>query len=154
MIFYTIYTSRPRTPMTLDVLEDIRQASVRNNPSRNITGILLGIENRYLQYLEGDEDKVLELFEKIKADGRHYEVTQWVRGYTKKRIFSEWSMGSWMLSNKVLNSLSALKDLGNFIKDPMNESLQSARFIGMMQDLLKTWIAHEPERSSRLKFNG
>ncbi len=113
--------------------------------------MLLGIENKYLQYLEGGEKEVTLLMENIKKDPRHQMVTVWIQGFTEERVFSDWSMGSWMMSNEELGKLSALDDLKNFLRDPMNNEHQSKKFIAMMNGLLKTWIAHEPERVKKLK---
>ncbi len=151
MTYYTIYTSTPKDKVTLETLKDITLTSQKNNPQKEITGILLSIENKYLQYLEGPEENVNELYEKIWKDPRHQHVTQWVKGYSKERVFGDWSMGSWMLTNDELKNISALSDLKKFLDDPMNNMLQSKKFIAMMNDLLKTWIAHEPERLKKMK---
>lgn len=137
--------------MTIELLEDITSSAIRNNKKKGITGMLLGIEGKYLQYLEGAEKNVLEVFDKIKLDGRHHQVNQWVKGFTEKRIFSEWSMGSWMLNNEELMQLRSLKDLQSFLKNPSSSSSAPGKFIQMMHDLLQTWIDHEPERVVRLK---
>lgn len=137
--------------MTSEILEEITSISQKHNTAKGITGMLLGIENKYLQYLEGDEKEVRELMENIKKDPRHKMVTQWVQGFTKNRVFSEWSMGSWMLSNEELEKLPALADLRAFLRDPANNELPSKKFIALMNGLLKTWIAHEPERVNKMK---
>lgn len=151
MTYYTIYTSTPREKITIETLRDITHVSQKNNPARGITGILLGIENKFLQYLEGPEENVNELFDKIWKDPRHKNVTQWIKGYSNDRVFTDWSMGSWMLTNDELKELPALADLKKFLDDPINSELQSKKFITMMNDLLKTWIAHEPERLKKMK---
>ncbi len=137
--------------MTPEVVEDITKASIRNNLRDDITGMLLAIEGHYLQFLEGNEKKVLALLEIIKSDVRHKDLIVWVMGFQEKRIFTEWSMGSWMLSNDELTKLSALDDISGFIKNPQNADMQSIKFLSMMNSLLKTWIAHEPERSKKLR---
>lgn len=151
MTFYTIYTSTPRDKMTMEMLMDITRVSQKNNALKDITGILLGIENKFMQYLEGPEDHVNELFETIWKDPRHRNVTQWIKGYSNDRVFKDWSMGSWMLSNEELKKISALRDLKAFLDDPINSELQTKKFIKMMNDLLKTWIEHEPERLKKMK---
>ncbi len=150
MLYYLIYTSKPREPITMEMLEDITEKSIRNNAKINVTGMLLAIENKFLQFLEGEEKDVREIYSKICEDGRHHEINKWLQGYENERVFKEWSMGSWMLSNEVLEKLGALNDIQAFIDDPENVQLQSKRFLMMMNDLLKTWIAHEPERALRL----
>lgn len=146
MIYYTIYTSTPREPMTRETLDEIAQASKKNNPEIGVSGILLGIENKYLQYLEGDEKEVEDLFAKIKGDPRHYDVRQWLKGFSDERIFKGWSMASWLLTNEELEKLDALKELKEFVEAPENSELQSKRFLGMMHGLLTTWMIHEDER--------
>jgi len=111
-------------------------------------------QDRYFQFLEGEENDVVEVFEMIKGDSRHKEVAQKIKGYANERVFSEWSMGSWMLSNDELSKLQAVKDLSTYMEDPVNTNLQSKRFVEMMNNILQTWIAHEPERAERLKQRG
>ena len=138
--------------MSIELLEEITAKSIENNKKAGITGMLLGIENRYLQYLEGKEPVVKGLMETIKKDGRHHEINQWLQGHTQERIFSDWSMGSWMLSNEKLKKLSAIKEIEDFLAEQWNEATQSKNlFLKMMQDLIRTWIKHEPERATRLK---
>ena len=151
MIYYIIYTSVPSGEVSQKVVDEITDKSIAWNTDHGITGMLLCMENQFLQLLEGDENDVNEIFEKIRQDPRHQNVSVRIRGYSDDRVFSEWSMGSWMLSNENLNELSALEDLKNPLADPVNTSLQSKKYFMMMDNLLKTWIAHEPERAERLK---
>ena len=151
MIFYLVYTSLPRAEMSPDLLDQIAQSSIERNSKKGITGILLGIEGRYLQYLEGDQGEVLNLFETLKQDGRHYEVHKWVQGNADKRIFSDWSMASWMLTNKEIEELKGVSEIRNFLENPKSNEYPSQRFIEMMKNLLDSWIAHESERSGKLR---
>ncbi|MEO9482977.1 MAG: BLUF domain-containing protein [Ekhidna sp.] len=151
MTYYTIYTSTPKDQVTMETLRDITKSAQKNNPEKEITGILLCIENKFLQYLEGSEENVNELFGKIWKDSRHHHVTQWIKGFSDGRVFEDWSMGSWMLTNDELKNLPALSDLKRFLEDPLTSELKSAKFITMMNDLLKTWIAHEPERLKKMR---
>lgn len=150
MIFYAIYTSTPSDAPTPESLNAIAKQSMDWNTPRGITGMLLGLEDKYIQFLEGDEEEVRFLLDKIKKDPRHQHVELRVQGFAE-RVFKDWSMGSWMLSNKQLSELTALQDLKTFIEDPVNNELQSKRYIFMMDNLLKTWVAHEPERAKKLK---
>lgn len=63
------------------------------NKRQNITGVLYYFphNNTFYQRLEGEENKVKELFQKIKADERHYDV-QMQRDMPGHRIFTHWSM--------------------------------------------------------------
>ena len=151
MIYYTIYTSTPTEEVTKKMLDDITQESIHWNKDHGITGILISMDGRFHQFLEGDEKDVIEVFEMIKKDPRHQNVTPRVKGYANERVFSNWSMGSWMLSNEELENLSVLRDLKKYLENPVNDTLQSKKYLVMMDNILKTWIAHEPERAERLK---
>ena len=146
MPFYLVYTSLPRKEMSRDVLEEITQSSLKNNRANAISGILLGIESRYLQYLEGEKEKVLDLFHKIKMDGRHHGVTKWVEGTTDSRVFGDWSMASWMLSSTELSKLPAVQEMNAFLKKAKDNAASSAKFIEMMKNLLDSWIDHQNEK--------
>jgi len=151
MIFYKIYTSIPTVTPTRDIIDKITEESIVWNSAHGITGILLCLEDRYFQFLEGEEEQVLNIFNKIKTDPRHKELYVRIKGFEKERIFREWSMGSWMLNNEELNSLSALGDLNAYMKDSGSTVYSPKKFVSMMQNILDTWIAHEPERSKRLR---
>ncbi|MEM9896259.1 MAG: BLUF domain-containing protein [Bacteroidota bacterium] len=151
MVFYTIYTSTPTGETSQSIVEQITQESIKWNVKHNITGMLICMEGRYLQFLEGDEDKVVEIFEKIKNDPRHKDVSPKIKGYSTDRVFSEWSMGSWMLKNEEIEELKALEELRNYLNSPINKPLQSKKYFVMMDNILKTWLVHEPERAERLK---
>lgn len=150
MIYYTIYTSTPTDDISKEVVDTITNESIRWNKNHGITGILLCMEDRYFQFLEGEEQDVVEVFDMIKGDKRHKEVTQRIKGFADERVFSDWSMGSWMLSNDDINNLTAIKDLSEYLNDPNKFNLQS-KFVSMMKNILETWLAHEPERAKRLK---
>lgn len=92
---------------------------------------------------------MLELFEKLKRDPRHYEVNKWIQGYLEKRIFTKWSMASWMLSNKELEQMDALSEIRGFLKDPKRANFPPGRFIEMIRNLLETWILHENQRAEK-----
>ena len=149
MPFYLVYTSLPRIEMSKSTLDEITRISIRNNRKKGITGILLGIESRYLQFLEGDEEEVLQLFERIKQDPRHYELNKWVQGHSDERVFSDWSMASWLLTNEELKSIKALNEIRQLLKDPEQENYASGRFLEMIKNLMESWIAHGEERFPR-----
>jgi len=151
MLYYTIYTSTPTTQPSREVIEQITEESIRWNSQKGVTGILLCLEDRYFQFLEGEEPVVNELFNMIKGDRRHTNITVRIRGFENERVFKEWSMASWMLNNDELTQLTALEDLNTYMKDPSNTAFSPKKFVSMMQNILDTWIAHEPERSKRLK---
>ncbi len=75
----------------VDIKEMLEKARV-NNLRDSITGCLLYYEGEFIQYLEGNQVKVLTLFDKIKVDKRHKEVTLLAYGVADSREFKDWEM--------------------------------------------------------------
>lgn len=70
----------------------ILMASRRNNGKVNIVGGLYYGDNRFFQYLEGDESAVRETYERIQQDSRHHNVRTLIEEPLKERTFTNWSM--------------------------------------------------------------
>ena len=79
--------------LAADDLRQILTKSRVNNAQREITGVLLYREGNVLQIVEGREQAVIELFDKIKADTRHGGVIKLYQKPIEQRDFSDWSMG-------------------------------------------------------------
>lgn len=74
-------------------LEKIQQKSNFNNKKSEITGILICLEDTFVQVLEGDRTAVLETFQKISADDRHHNVKIIEQGNIIDRSFEKWNIG-------------------------------------------------------------
>ncbi len=62
------------------------------NTEHGITGCLLYHNSKFLQLLEGEEEKIESLFQKISKDSRHRKVEIIEQGILDSRLFNEWSM--------------------------------------------------------------
>ncbi|UJH68722.1 BLUF domain-containing protein [Allomuricauda sp. SCSIO 65647] len=71
-----------------EMLEKARDFNAKND----ITGCLIYYKGEFLQYLEGNQIKVLELFDRIKSDNRHHTVELVSYGKIDTREFEDWSM--------------------------------------------------------------
>jgi adenylate cyclase len=60
--------------LTRKEIENIESISQVNNAKEGITGILLSCNRTFFQILEGDEDRIDHLYEKILKDDRHHQV--------------------------------------------------------------------------------
>lgn len=69
------YVSRPAPTLSAADVFDIWAESLERNETNEITGVLYFGGNMFLHVLEGEEDEVEPLFEKIKRDPRHQDVT-------------------------------------------------------------------------------
>ncbi len=73
-------------------VNDILAVSRRNNARDGVTGLLYADGVRFLQALEGPEDKVLAAFARIEKDPRHRAVVVLSRRTVEVREFGPWQM--------------------------------------------------------------
>ncbi len=99
-LFYTSKAER-RTP---DATQQILTQSVGNNTLRGITGVLLQVDRRYLQVLEGPKDAVMALFTKLQADPRHRAIKIHFEQTITERMFDSWAMASPAVGNLQIKS--------------------------------------------------
>lgn len=88
-----IYVSSATRAMGMDDLAALLRTSRRNNGRLEITGLLLYREGAFLQVLEGHAQDVDLIYERIRADDRHTDVTTLLRAPVEKRDFPGWAMG-------------------------------------------------------------
>lgn len=54
--------------------------------------MLIYFDGTFVQFLEGPENNIDQLFQKIQKDKRHQDVVLLIDGIHKEREFSNWSM--------------------------------------------------------------
>lgn len=89
-----LYFSQATYLISNEHVQQILEASRRNNPAVGVTGILVHGGGLFMQVLEGPEQAVLRLYVKILDDNRHSNSEIIYITPTDKRIFENWSMGS------------------------------------------------------------
>ncbi len=70
----------------------ILMVSRRNNGRAGLVGGLYYGDNRFFQYLEGEEEFVRETFERIRQDSRHRNIRMLIEEPLDVPTFSNWSM--------------------------------------------------------------
>ena len=88
-----LYTSNTADEIALGDLDNVLTASRRNNALMGITGLLLFIDDGFLQILEGEELAVRELYTRIASDRRHRNPRLMLDREIPDRAFPDWSMG-------------------------------------------------------------
>lgn len=86
------YISTRHPTMADGDVEAILASARRNNLAHGLTGLLLFNGQRFLQHIEGPEDRVDAVFERIKADPRHRAVVLLDRRQATERAFPHWGM--------------------------------------------------------------
>ena len=111
---YLIYVSRANSKLSETDISNILDQARRFNLSHAVSGYLLHVNGVFIQYLEGPEEVLRDLFSIISADPRHRDVTRIASGAIRERFFSDWNMG--YLRTDHLN----LQKLANIEIDPEN----------------------------------
>lgn len=91
-LYQLVYTSARQPNCDEKEISKILDSCKRNNPPKNITGILLHSDDLFIQYLEGDKD-IIKLYDAIKDDTRHKRVVMLSYGPLQERVFPSWHMG-------------------------------------------------------------
>ena len=94
MLSYLVYVSQRNSNCTDAEIQNILSACERNNTHNEATGVLLYSPSKFVQYLEGSYKQITSLYDKIKEDDRHKNVTLVQIGYIKDRVFPSWQMGA------------------------------------------------------------
>ena len=88
-----IYASSAVRLLDRKELVDLLEYSREKNVKYDITGMLLYRGGNFIQVIEGEDEEVLQLYNNIKADPRHKDVTLLSKDPIAKRQFPDWRMG-------------------------------------------------------------
>lgn len=86
------YTSRASLDLTDENLRAIHQSARHLNALDGISGLLLFDGSRFLQIVEGTEEAVDNLVERLRMDPRHSAFELRDERYVDRRSFPDWSM--------------------------------------------------------------
>lgn len=119
-----IYLSAATSLFSDEDITAILSVSRRNNPSLDITGLLLYHEGSILQILEGEKETIHKLFNKIGKDPRHKHVIKMFDSSIEERSFQDWSMGFKKVSDNDWSELEGYLNLDD--KKKINEVAPAA----------------------------
>jgi hypothetical protein len=113
-MYHAVYVSHATHEMTISELVELLKESRENNKKEDITGMLLYLQDKFIQVLEGDRKKVKALLNNIKKDSRHTKMIIILQGRSPERLFSNWSMGFKSLDQKQFRELSGFSNMDDF----------------------------------------
>ena len=87
--------------------------SRRNNARAEVGGVLYYGNGYFFQCLEGQRDAVVETYQRICNDPRHKNAKVLLKGFTKRRLFQDWSM-KYLPAEKNLRDFLAQHSLTEF----------------------------------------
>lgn len=114
MIGIVYVSSAPRL-LTPETLDSILAESRRNNERSGITGMLLYADGNFIQAIEGPEEAIDSLLNRLRGDPRHRNLTIIARYPIEDRQFPNWSMGFRRLDS---SRPSELADAFTDLRDP------------------------------------
>lgn len=92
-LFQLVYESQSNREFSERDITVLLDRSREKNRKEGITGILLYRHGVFTQVLEGEEERIWRLFEKISRDPRHRDVIVRLQQEIPERSFPNWSMG-------------------------------------------------------------
>ncbi|NNM53911.1 MAG: BLUF domain-containing protein [Spirochaetales bacterium] len=90
--YFLVYASTAVREFSEEELLTLLEEARRFNADQGITGILLYLPLTFVQVLEGRQDILQSLYEKITRDPRHKNCEVIVQGARLCRKFSSWTM--------------------------------------------------------------
>ena len=117
-MYFLTYVSSAVTPFTPSELVELLATSHENNAKSNISGMLLYKDGNFMQVLEGDEDVVRTLYDKIGRDRRHRGLLTLIQGPLAERQFPDWSMG---FRNLNTADVLAMPGYSEFLNTPLTD---------------------------------
>ena len=89
-----LYTSTEAECLSFSDIHQLLLEARRWNAKNGVTGLLLHAPNgRFIQLIEGDADKIDEVFARICSDQRHDDVNILIDEDVEDRLFPGWEMG-------------------------------------------------------------
>ncbi len=86
------YVSQATAPLDDVQLLEILNISRKNNSNDDITGFLMHCDGNFFQIIEGPEEHIDELFQRLMRDTRHHHLTLVLHRDIHERMFAQWSM--------------------------------------------------------------
>ena len=112
-LYSLIYASSAKVPFSEPELTTLLETARRNNTAIGVTGMLLYKGGNFMQALEGEEDTLEKLHEKIQRDPRHVGMLTLLKKEIDERQFPEWSMAFRNLADDALRKKAGYSEFLN-----------------------------------------
>lgn len=89
---FLLYASQALNSLEENARLSLEKKSALYSDIKDITGVLVYRQGFFMQYLEGQESSVLDIFRKLRGHEHHFNVKVLSRGLIDRRLFSNWTM--------------------------------------------------------------
>lgn len=103
---YIAYLSTCNQPLATDAVDKILASAQAYNKKVGVTGALLYDENNFIQYIEGPEESITDVFSRICAASQHNRILQLGSDKIQSRIFDQWHMGFCRAPHSAIQTLT------------------------------------------------
>lgn len=114
-MYEIVYCSKASHDLTQKDINDILKTAHDFNKRYHITGCLLYYNHEFLQILEGDKERIQDLYSLIYEDDRHTDIIMLAEGEKTERTFNDWSMAYQELSDDDIAGIGKELFKSNFI---------------------------------------
>ena len=136
MLIQSVYTSAAIQPMPKSKLYKILVDSRVRNKLADVTGLLVYVDGTFLQVLEGEQEMVSDLLDKISKDPRHTDVKVVYKTGVERRTFNAWQMAYVSPSPKELASWAGLSNTTTLESTLKTLEIEPNRFPSVLSKLL------------------
>lgn len=91
-LYFLIYVSRCKQPMTQEELLELLQPIQNHNRLNGVSGCLIHQDGEFMQLLEGKQQVLHALRDSIRTDKRHEDFRIVAEGPLHRRAFNDWGM--------------------------------------------------------------
>jgi hypothetical protein len=130
-----VYLSNAAYGFTEQDLKDILSVSRANNSKIGLSGVLIYCDGNILQVLEGPEEHVMNLYNKIEKDPRHTGLIMLQNREITVRSFDEWSMGFRSSSKGEFEEIEGYLDLRTQLENNKGDGMNQVKTL--MTDFIK-----------------
>ena len=113
-----LYVSSAQVPFSDAELATLLATARRNNTLNDVTGMLVYRDGNFMQVIEGEDEKVQRLHDKIERDPRHGGLITLLMQRIPERQFPNWSMGFRNLADPDVRGLAGYNEFLNTPLDP------------------------------------
>lgn len=152
-VFYLIYTSKITLQASLHnmtLIDIYRQAAARNTET-HVSSVLFFKQGNFLHYMEGSENAITQLFDKIKADKRHKNIHVIEQGQAPNRLFGHWKMHCINLDN--VNDMDDVDDISPLLGYFETAQFDSASVPRLLADVENYYRSGKWQRHQHTNFD-
>lgn len=129
------YVSSAKQNLSIIDQQFIFDQTLKKNTSLDISGVLVFNEGNFMQIIEGENDKISILYDKIKEDSRHHNIIEIINNPVKEKLFEGFETGY-----AVINNLKGLYSLQVYL-NLLNQSNIRKSHLKLVSNIIKKFLS-------------